>query len=985
MSAYTEYAARLEEQHAALQGSETPLSVRCGTEHARRQLERFGDVLIGARKRVREEQIKQLLQVKPEWDLLWRAPLSAPVPLQEVVARETRLLVVGPAAVGEVVQNDLAVNRPKSSRPLAGDEPDNDRYVTLLVDLPDLPNLADVSLPQVLSADASANLALSVEPAAFQDLLIRGQAVVCVSGLDELPDQPARAQAIKQIEGWMAEFPNCHYVVTARPNACQPTLDVDDFSRCVLDLGDGTFYGELEQTWNEALAGWTPEDPDMTAYVEQGRLWQHLAFLMKEQGRGSIAIQEAQDGLVEAVRQDKGLRIARRKQSGEVAALLEQAPPQLALVQVDEGQLSFDSASLVDLLAARALVTLCVDSGVDAAWEQMAGRIESPSWQETLKLALRFTLQESPELGAQLFERVLVASGSESWEPVLHRGLLLAADALGGVSDGAAPVQGVVDGLAAWMANGEAVGRSDAVDALYGLAGQSYAQQKVLELLGDAELDAWTRQAAALLLGDLGRGQAAETVEALRARVEDDKEGPRVQQAALLALGALGGSGMLEQDVLDALVTWLSERAREADLGLDPRVGTLEALGTIVAQSADASVDAPIVELLFGLARGENEDEHVPYSVRSMAAQGLKRLALTQDVEQLVEQIWGTARDVEIDDSVRAIFAETLGQLGQAEEAAKMLIELAQDSSVRPPGHRSAMQALGRVGYADQEILDVLARIATTKDRKTKDFERLAASVAMSGVGHLDLSLQYLLMLIADKSIYRSTRNDALGYLGHLGSTGNEDLDAAAVAVLQIWANEENTTEDVRENAIDSLCWLHAGQDEVIRDVIGVIQNRGTYPRVRRYAAGMLHRLPIAEKEMVVESLSSTFYDPEEKSDLLRVPLARMLFLWGEDESALSYLRAAAEQSYMAQVRYNASMVLLEIGELEGAYAELIKLAQNPEIADPIRRDSLRALGLSALGREDVAEAVSAVAQDATLESNVRAAAYASLGSIVAA
>jgi hypothetical protein len=52
---------------------------------------------------------------------------------------------------------------------------------------------------------------------------------------------------------------------------------------------------------------------------------------------------------------------------------------------------------------------------------------------------------------------------------------------------------------------------------------------------------------------------------------------------------------------------------------------------------------------------------------------------------------------------------------------------------------------------------------------------------------------------------------------------------------------------------------------------------------------------------------------------------------------------------------------------------------------DPIRQDSLRALGLWAQGREDVAEAVAAIAQDTELESNVRAAAYASLGSIVAA
>jgi hypothetical protein len=532
------------------------------------------------------------------------------------------------------------------------------------------------------------------------------------------------------------------------------------------------------------------------------------------------------------------------------------------------------------------------------------------------------------------------------------------------------------------MADGEAVGRSDAVDALFGLAGQSYAAEKMLELVADSDQEEYTRQAAAHLLGELAGDQPKATIEVLQARAVDEDEGPRVQQAALMALGTLGARGTLEADLSGFLVEWLQGMARDSDQNLDQRITAVESLGTILAQSADPA----IVELLLSLARDENEGEdRVPYSVRSMAARGLRRLALTQDDARLVEHMWEIARDAEIDDSVRTIFAEVLGQLGQAEEAARVLIEMAQDTKIYPPGRRAAMEALGRVGFADQEILDVLTQIATTKDRKTKDFERLAASVAMNGVGQLELSLQHILMLIADKSIYRSTRNEALGYLGYLGSTGNEDLDAAAVAVLQIWANEENTTEDVRENAIDALCWLHAGRDEVIRDVVGIIQDKGTYPRVRRYAASQLHRLPIEEKEMVVQALSPTFYDPDEKSDLLRVPLARMLFLWNGDESALSYLRAAAEQSYMAQVRYNASMVLLEIGEVEGGYAELIKLAQNSEIADPIRQDSLRALGLWALGREDVAESVAEVAQDVSLESNVRAAAYASLGSIAAA
>lgn len=978
MSVYTDYAARLAERHAKT-APEAPVTVRCGTEHARRQLERFSDVLLGARKRVREEQINQLLQVKPEWDLLWRLPMSAPLSVQEAAARESRLLVVAPVDAGPAIQSTLAVDRPKSMRPFSSGQDESELYVTLLIDLA---NLQEAPLPELLASDAENKLSLSVAPSAFQNLLIRGQAVVVVGGLDELPDQVSRARAVKLVEAWMAEFPSCHYAVIVRPNAVQPTFEADTFTRCTLASGAEPVYGELQAAWAQSLAGWTPQDPESTVYAEQDRLWQHLALLLKEQGRSSIPVQEAQDALSNLVRRGRGLLSPRRRQAGEVAALLEEAPAQLAFVEVNEGQLSFTSAALVDLLAARSLAALCAERGVDAVWEQIAGRIESPAWYETIKLALRFALLESPERGAELFDRLLDASGADSWEPVLHRGLLVAAGALEGVPDGAAPVRRVVDELAAWMADGEAAGRWDAVDALLKLDGQGYATQKALDLLGDGGLNEWTRQAAAQLLGHLGSQKPGATVEALQAQAVDDEKSPRVQQAALMALGALGASGTLDGEAMDSVVTWLSERARDADLTLDLRVATVEALGTIVAQSADPS----IVALLVNLSRDENEGEdRVPYSVRSTAAQGLKRLALTQESPELVEQMWEIARDAEIDDSVRTIFAEALGQLGQAEQAAKLLIELAQDTSLYPPGRRAAMEALGRVGYADPEILDVLKRIATTKDRKTKDFERLAASLAMSGVGQLELALQHLLMLIADKSIYRSTRNEALSFLGFLGSTGNEDLDGAAIAVLQIWANEENTTEDVRENAIDALCRLHAGQEEVLRDVIGIIQNRSIYPRVRRYAASQLHRLPIEDKEMVVQTISPTFYDPEEKSDLLRVPLARMLFLWSGDESALSYLRAAAEQSYMAQVRYNASMVLLEIGEVEGGYAELIKLAQNPEIADPIRRDSLRALGVWALGREDVAEAVAAVAQDATLESNVRAAAYAALGSIAAA
>ncbi len=1003
MSVYTEYADRLSERYGVLRRIDLtpvsweegyiPFSARRGPDHVKRELDRFHDTLSGARKRVREEQIKQLLEIQPEWDLLWHTLLGGPMSIGEVVQRESRVVLLGAAGAGKTTAlRSLAVDRPKALRPMAGGQDgEGDRLLTVLVDLSGVPNLGDASLPEVLSADAQQSLEVSASSEFFQDVLVRGQAVIGIDGLDEIAGQAERAKAIRQIEAWIDEFPSCRYVVAVRPNAYEPLLSGDVFVNYALTPWSETVVADLERAWNEALDAWTVEEPDRFFYAERRRLWQHLALAMRLGNRQSASLEEAGEWLAEAVRNDKKLRLGRRKIPAEVGALLEQGPSQLAFVVADDGQLSFTPRLLHDVLAARALESLCVDKGVEAAWEEIQGRVQSLSWRQCLELALHFLVEDHPDLAGQLLDRLLEVDVNDPWEPILHRRLLIAASSLAGVPDTSGPdapgqdaAQRVVDAALAWMTDAKAVGRADAVDALSGLItaapAAAYAVDKVLQIVSNGDLDEWSREAAALLLGRLGPDRAAEAVEVLEAHLDDVEEGSRVRLAAATALGALGSSGALDDGTLAPLVEGLIERVRDVDFDIDYRVATAESLGQILVQTPNAA----ITETLVALAQGENGDERVPFSVQIAAARGLERTLAAKGDAQFAEQMWDLARDGEVDDSVRCVLAEMLGRLGGAEQAAQVLIALAQDDKVYPPGHRDALDALGRVGYADQAILDTVLQIAGTKDRKVKDFERLAASYALAGLGHLDLSLQHLLMLIADKSIYRSTRNDALGYLGQLGSTGDADLDAAAIAVLQVWVNEENTTEDVRENAMQSLCWMKASQDEVIRDLVGVVQNRTTFPRVRRVAAATLGRLGEEQKEMIVEALGPTFYDSEEKSDLLRVPIARLLFLWGGDEQALVYLRAAAEQSYMAQVRYNASMVLLEIGETELATAELIKLAQNPDISDVIRHDALRALGLWMVGDKEVAEAAATVAQDTSLESNVRGAAYASLSSITA-
>jgi hypothetical protein len=630
-----------------------------------------------------------------------------------------------------------------------------------------------------------------------------------------------------------------------------------------------------------------------------------------------------------------------------------------------------------DILAARSLVAMYDGDDVNPLWQEMRAHLWEFDWRQRLALTWRFLAQDHPEVWGRLLHRVLDMGLNDPLKLALHRHVLVAAAALAAtdVSDELefSPRRRTVDALVEWMADPDAAGRQDAVDALFRLGHEPYAFEAVSKALGDESADEWAREAAFLLLGELGEANGGEAVDTLQAGVDNEEESELLRQVASTSLGRLVSSGALDEASSATVTDGLLARLRNPALSIGLRVALGEALGPITAKTQSAES----IAALTALARAENEGEDkVPFSVQTAAAGGLCTVLSTSDDAQFVETMWALARDETVDDGVRSMLTEALGKLGNAEDAAQVLLALARSDKIYPPGRRGAMEALGRIGYADQTVVDGLVTISQTKDRKTKDFERFAAACALCEVGHLDVGLQHLLMLVADKSIYRSTRNDALAYMGKLGFTGDEALDEAMVAVLRVWATEENTTEDVRECAVDALRTLGAGSDELVRDLIGVIQDKKDYPRVRRVTAEMLGGFPIEGSELLEEGLGAVLYDPEEKSDLLRVPIARLLVRWAQDESALTYLKAAAEQSYMALVRYKAAMFLQELDELDAATETLLKLATNSDIADPIRCDALRAIGLWKVGDEDLVNELKPILQEADILPNVREAVY---------
>jgi hypothetical protein len=954
MSDYTEYAERVAQRYSSikrvgeanvsLEEGYVPLYARRGPAYVVRELPRAQEALRAARGRAQQEQIRAVLAERPYMDILLDTPLGAIAAIPDMIKQEPRVVLLGKPGAGK-----STALRYLAAHPVTGKDGD---LLTLIVDLSSYAESGQ-TLPQFLATDA-AEMELEASPSFFERALVNGQAVACLDGLDELGDPETRAQVVERIEEWVERYPRTRFLVTARDEAYEPRLSGDKFVRYRLESWSDDVVAALEEAWDQASSEWSEE---------------------------------------------------------ESAEQLAQAP---RIVQ--------------DIVQARTLAALFEDGKLNAGWKELRAHLWNTNWRERIALVYRVLSQQQPEVWGGAMKLLLEAGERDSYEPLTHRHLLLAGLALA-ASDPAAEVDSevvdsVVDGLADWLADADAAGRQEAFEVLYRLARRAPVTERALDLVGDMEADAWVREAAALLLSKASAADARQAVEALDERIrpqpvaeeeeeaelaediepaEEDvteeealvegaeseagkengqeeeqpeeketaEEHVRVRQAACTALGQLG----LDPELDEALRSEIEERlvagVRDGELPIDVRQAMAEALALI-------AVDGPTeerVDWLFAMARGEGE-ERVPYAVQIAAGQGLGALLRETEDEALVDRLWTLVEDSEVEESVRVIVSEALGAERDAPRAAHVLLEVSRDTSIYPPGRRQALEALGRVGYADDAIVEALTTISETQDRKTKDFERLAAAEALGEMGYLDLSLQHVLMLIADKSIYRSTRNDALRLLGEIGLSGDEDLDDASISVLRIWVTEDRTTEDVQEQAMESLVMLQTAREDAVRDLIGVVQDKRAYPRVRRAAVGALARLPIEDRQMVVDSIEVPFYDREEKSDLLRVPTARLLYLWGDDEHAFEYLQLAAEQSYMALVRYQAGIVLHEIGDDEHAVPTLQKLATDPAIADPIRCDSMRALSLWKVGDQEVAEAFRSIFEEEEPMPNVPEAAY---------
>ena len=163
MSTLTEYAERVSKRYGALERVDqstvpwdegyVPLYARRGPRRAGQDWAQFQEELQGARNRVHEEQIKELLSKQAELELLWTVPYGVPVPIADVVRAERRLVLIAEPGAGKTTAlRYLAAHRPVSRmRATAEGRIEQEELIPVLVDLPEL---GDSSLPEYLSGEA---------------------------------------------------------------------------------------------------------------------------------------------------------------------------------------------------------------------------------------------------------------------------------------------------------------------------------------------------------------------------------------------------------------------------------------------------------------------------------------------------------------------------------------------------------------------------------------------------------------------------------------------------------------------------------------------------------------------------------------------------------------------------------------------------------------------------------------------------------------
>ena len=296
----------------------------------------------------------------------------------------------------------------------------------------------------------------------------------------------------------------------------------------------------LVETW-ESVKELDSQFKESIAYEYRRRILEHIAFWLHnqpgEQGQQrQIQVGDLRLQVCNYLMKEPMLALDKNRAWREAQTFIQLAQARTGVL-VERGENVFVFAHLMfqEYLAAK-YVEYRFTFDIEAMWQLVEPHLHDAHWREVILLLLG-SLNKFHRYPTELVERIF--KREDTYEPILHRHLYLAASALADkVMVNAKLHQQIVDKLIQ-VSQEEWVARSDAFNMLGHLAGDVRAAHGLLELAQDPQVDSEVRRDAARVLGQLGQTDEAVII-GLLTLAQDPQVNSGVRSDAAYALGQLG-------------------------------------------------------------------------------------------------------------------------------------------------------------------------------------------------------------------------------------------------------------------------------------------------------------------------------------------------------------------------------------------------------------------------------------------------------------
>ncbi|OYD96284.1 signal transduction protein [Nostoc sp. 'Peltigera membranacea cyanobiont' 210A] len=362
----------------------------------------------------------------------------------------------------------------------------------------------------------------------------------------------------------------------------------------------------------------------------------------------------------------------------------------------------------------------------------------------------------------------------------------------------------------------------------------------LVELIGNPQVDNFTRRQAASTLGkiDPGNQKAIDALVELSGNPQVD-DSARWLAALTRMLAALSLGEIDPGKGIDALVELID----------NPQVDDFtRSLATFGLYEIDPGKG---IDAIFELGHIQMDD-----ITRRLMAFALGQIdpGNEEAIDALVELIGNP----QVDDSTRMQAAFILGQIDPGnEKAIDALVELIGNPQVDDEIRRQAAESLGQIDPGNEEAIDALVELIGNPQVDDSTRRQAAESLGKIGSGN-EKAIDALVELIGNPQVDDSTRSQAAESLGKIGSGNEKAIDA----LVELIGNPQ-VDDSTRRRAVENLGKIDPGNQKAIAALVELISKRQLDNDSRWERENSLEKIMLGEQMPSVVTVLKDYLSPE--------------------------------------------------------------------------------------------------------------------------